>query len=846
MGDREAANGNDQGSSNGGSARGDDPPRGRHNRGRGRDQDHHGSRSGRGSPSGDAHSAYRDHPKGVGGGAMGDRDKPSSHGHGRNQDRDGSRPSNSSRSRDRKKRRRHSSHGRDSKKRSRRHRGHGRDSEEHSRRHRGRNRDSKERRRRRSHSRGRDERRLRRSKDSSHSRAPRGRRQRSRKGTSEQQQPPAPERRREQPPLPPRQLQQPPLPPPPPPQQQQQGASTQPLLSTPAIGHPVGYAPQPWSLGNMGGYSLAHYPLAQAPQAQMLHQPQSSSTVYSGQHGAALTHHLRPTPWMWRPSPNAQTPQPAGVGPPQTATHPGVGEPISPKEAQRVVNKIVSDMGMSKGQDGFVGLVVDPQGELSWRNDPVLFVDKFTKTTAQVEGTAWAMPQDQFSTDGINPARPRADRLTPWRVECFGKLSADTLATRDLMRPHTTVEVPLVQGGLCHIPFEEVTAKEWCRMLVAEVAHSGQAQRRAAVALDEIRLLQGESWMAAARRLVLHVRAATADETRPHASEEAYFWRYVSGRQVAELCERAVNLFFASASDRNGMESLLVQVGTDVKRHLTPVHVEPGKPLSDGMVRRGVVSHGIFYGIVEALLTRCSRYPLATTPAGRSRGSVAVLSQSQRLPLGPGGASDYPPREERRGGGKPPTREPPRAWRKKVEALRDSACAALAAVDGGLFSEEEEEEEDETLGNRPHVAAFANVRASTPGAHGTPFVSRKGGRDDRPYNRSREKADNRKEGEELPSPEAEDRVIIDALRQRRVCFFHARGSECPHKDAATGRECRFSHDEDVVPYGLYPRKNTPTQGPQLEPGMLTALEMLSAYTGDEGGASAGAPQVSRA
>ena len=117
-------------------------------------------------------------------------------------------------------------------------------------------------------------------------------------------------------------------------------------------------------------------------------------------------------------------------------------------------------------------------------------------------------------------------------------------------------------------------------MLVAEVAHSGQAQKRATVAFAEITPLKGESWMAAACRLVLHVRAATADETRPHTSEEVYFWRYVPGRQVAELCEQAVNLFFSSASDRNGMESLLVQVRTDVKQHLNPVHVEAGKPLS--------------------------------------------------------------------------------------------------------------------------------------------------------------------------------------------------------------------------------------------------------------------------
>ena len=434
------------------------------------------------------------------------------------------------------------------------------------------------------------------------------------------------------------------------------------------------------------------------------------------------------------------------------------------------MNKIVDDMGLIKGQDGFVGQVVDPQGELSWRNDPVLFVDKFKKITAQVEETAWAMPQDQFSTDGINPARPRADRLTPWRVECFGKLSADTLASRDLMHPHSMVEVPLVQGGFCHIPFEEVMAKEWCRMLVAEVAHSGQGQKRATVTLAEITLLKEESWMAAARLLVLHVRAATADETRPHTSEEVYFWRYAPGRQVAELSERAAILFFPSASDRNGMESLLVQLGTNVKQHLNPVHVEAGKPLIECMIHHGGVANGIFYGFIKTLFTWCSRYPLATMQAGRSRDSVAVLSQSQRLPLGPSGTSGYPPKEGRRRGGKPPTRERTKAWRKKVEALRDSACAALAAVDEGLLSEEEEEEEEdeETPGNRAHAATFSNVRASTPGALGTPFVSHKGDGNDRSNKRSRHKADNRTEWEELPSPDAEERGIIDALRQRRV------------------------------------------------------------------------------
>lgn len=89
----------------------------------------------------------------------------------------------------------------------------------------------------------------------------------------------------------------------------------------------------------------------------------------------------------------------------------------------------------------------------------MLFVDTFAKMTAQLEGTAWTMPQDQLFTNGTNPTRPRADRLTPQRVECFGNLIADTLATCDRTPPHSMVKVPLVRGGFTHIPFAEVTTK---------------------------------------------------------------------------------------------------------------------------------------------------------------------------------------------------------------------------------------------------------------------------------------------------------------------------------------------------------------------------------------------------
>lgn len=41
---------------------------------------------------------------------------------------------------------------------------------------------------------------------------------------------------------------------------------------------------------------------------------------------------------------------------------------------------------------------------------------------------------------------------------------------------------------------------------------------------------------------MLHIRAATSDETKPYMSEEQYFWRYVTGKHVSELYERTLYL----------------------------------------------------------------------------------------------------------------------------------------------------------------------------------------------------------------------------------------------------------------------------------------------------------------
>ena len=53
-------------------------------------------------------------------------------------------------------------------------------------------------------------------------------------------------------------------------------------------------------------------------------------------------------------------------------------------------------------------------------------------------------------------------------------------------------------------------------------------------------------------------------------------------------------------------------------------------------------------------------------------------------------------------------------------------------------------------------------------------MSRKGGQNDRWKERGREETDTAMEEDELPGQDAENSAIINALRRRRICFFHAR------------------------------------------------------------------------
>ena len=170
------------------------------------------------------------------------------------------------------------------------------------------------------------------------------------------------------------------------------------------------------------------------------------------------------------------------------------------------------------------------------------------------------------------------------------------------------------------------------------------------------------------------------------------------------------------------------------------------------------------------------------------------------------------PTKEDKKGGKPLAREPTRGRRKTLEAINDSACATLKAVDNiGMFDDGKEKVEAEHApGGRPPLAAFWNVRAYTPGVHETPFVSRRGGRNQRWNLKSREEVSVFNEDEELPEQDAGDSVVTNALRRINVLVFHSRGPPCPDDGTDSAcRGCHLPHKQSVVLYGHYHHRNTP-------------------------------------
>ena len=63
------------------------------------------------------------------------------------------------------------------------------------------------------------------------------------------------------------------------------------------------------------------------------------------------------------------------------------------------------------------------------------------------------------------------------------------------------------------------------------------------------------------------------DSTKPYASEELYFWRFITEADLMTLVERALDLFLPPMLDRLSLESYLVLVQKDITTQLAHMPV---------------------------------------------------------------------------------------------------------------------------------------------------------------------------------------------------------------------------------------------------------------------------------
>lgn len=513
----------------------------------------------------------------------------------------------------------------------------------------------------------------------------------------------------------------------------------------------------------------------------------------------------------------------SSLSPHAIAFQPNNGE-YRRKDARATLDRIVKSTQL-KPKNGdkytFVGTAVGNRNEhpkLSIHNDPIAFTDEVRRVMQIEEGGIWAFPQDQLLSDGYT--RPLPDALTPLRVEGFSKMFQPNLATRTSMRPGSTVSIYLVTGGRLRVPFEQVTATDWARLLVAEVARNPGARAASADALTNIALEAGEAWASAASRLVLNVRAKLVDPNRPFASEETYFWRLLSSTNLADLIDRTLQLFMPSQQDRLSMESHVLGVNKRIEKYIAPWAIDITNPTEPHMVARGDAIKHIHTEFVSDLANRKSTYYSITDLTGAT---------TRATPVQPGSAMGAISLKR-------PLDETTLATPAKRRPRRNDLLGALEELlalrqTGNSTCDEDEGEDMEQAGTT--VAAFTNKLASIPGRNGTPFITKDTTRPD--ATRSRDTRGTRKsssddEEEELPEPDDSQTVITRALRKRRVCFYHARGVSCPHQERTSN--CRFSHDERVVPYGHYklPEKQEDTVF-AISPVERVQLEMTRAYSG---------------
>ena len=296
------------------------------------------------------------------------------------------------------------------------------------------------------------------------------------------------------------------------------------------------------------------------------------------------------------------------------------------KDTQRIVDRFVEEIGGRDLSRRFKGVANhEVITSLDMTNDPVIFAEQFR--TGFASPPQWALPADQPGI-GDQPSMPVKDERTPVRVAVLLKLLPPNCLTKKAHERNTVVNVPTIDISQIRRHAADLTATDLLRVFVQEMTESGQSKLTAREVRKQLHLLPGESWMPAAHRTLLHTRAASVQSYKPHAMEDTYYWRSITGDQLQDHCERVIGVL--NPSDSNPFHPVLYSLRSAIRKNLNSRALNEGQLLTRQMVDRGTATQAIYGDFLQELSQLSHMYspPLirASQTDGPSRTPIGNVS----------------------------------------------------------------------------------------------------------------------------------------------------------------------------------------------------------------------------
>ena len=415
------------------------------------------------------------------------------------------------------------------------------------------------------------------------------------------------------------------------------------------------------------------------------------------------------------------------------------------KDTQRIVDRFVEEIGGRDLSRRFKGVANhEAITSLDMTNDPVIFAEQFR--TGFASPPQWALPADQPGI-GDQPSMPVKDERTPVRVAVLLKLLPPNCLTKKAHERNTVVNVPTIDISQIRRHAADLTATDLLRVFVQEMTESGQSKLTAREVRKQLHLLPGESWMSAAHRTLLHTRAASVQSYKPHAMEDTYYRRSITGDQLQDHCERVIGVL--NPSDSNPFHPVLYSLRSAIRKNLNSRALNEGQLLTRQMVDRGTATQAIYGDFLQELSQLSHMYspPLirasqtdgpSRTPIGnpRQRFSAVAPDRRPRHPISPmrdvlGTRHARATSTATAAQSHLPSRNKHKRSLDKISAILSSLQSAASDDDSptpppGSPSDTNEPGgvpyEDDLQNTDDDLSAYANKPASQPGKFGTPFI----------------------------------------------------------------------------------------------------------------------------